>query len=127
MEKLFNTLNVGYMTNAPEVKIVFKKKYLFILEKLLKINCIHSYAFDKHYIFIKLRYYNNKPLFFFSIQSKSGNRIYRKMFKDFNHLDHSHLSLFFTNKGLLTLQEIIFNGVGGEHVVDIFFINKKTI
>lgn len=126
MEKLFNIINVGYMNNSSEVKVIFKKKYLFVLEKLLKINCIHSYTLDENFIFIKLRYYKNKPLFFFLVRSKPGNKIYKK-FKDFFDFDHSYFSLFFTNRGLLTSQEIIFNNVGGEHVVDIFFINKKII
>ena len=63
MEKLFNVLNIGYITNSSEVKVIFKKKYIFVLEKLLKINCIKSYTFDKNFIHISLRYYNNKPLF----------------------------------------------------------------
>lgn len=127
MEKLFNILNIGYMTNSLVVKVVFKKKYLFVLEKLLKINCIDSFTFDKNFIFIKLRYYKNKPLFFFSVRSKAGNKVYKKISKDFFHFSHSQFSLFFTNKGLLTLQEAIFKNVGGEHVADIFFINKKML
>ena len=65
MEKLFNALNIGYITNSSEVKVVFNKKFILILEKLLKINCIESFTFDENFIFIKLRYYKNKPLFFF--------------------------------------------------------------
>ena len=126
MEKLFNILNMGYITNASEVKVPFKKKYIFILEKLLKINCIKSYTFDKNSILIKLRYYRNKPLFFFSMKSKSGNKIYKSFFKNTEQVHQaSVLSLFFTDKGLLTLQETIFNRIGGEHVVDILFLNKK--
>jgi ribosomal protein S8 len=127
MEKLFNILNVGYMTNSPEIKVVFKKKYLFVLEKLLKINCIDSYTFDKNFIIVRLRYYKNKPLFFFSMRSKAGNKIYKKISNDISQFSHSHFSLFFTNKGLLTFQEAVFKNVGGEHVVDILFINKKIL
>lgn len=125
MEKLFNILNVGYLTNSFEVKVVFKKKYIYILEKLLKINCIQSFTFDENFIFIKLRYYKNKPLFFFLIKSKSGNKIYKKFFDKFTFSYNSSLSLFFTHKGLLTLEETFFKKVGGEHVVDILFLNKK--
>jgi len=126
MEKLFNILNMGYATNAFEVKVPFKKKYIFILEKLLKINCIKSYTFDKNSFLIKLRYYRNKPLFFFLMKSKSGNKIYKSFFKNTEQVHQaSVLSLFFTDKGLLTLQETIFNKIGGEHVVDILFLNKK--
>lgn len=125
MEKLFNVLNVGYMTNASNVKIVFKKKYIFILEKLLKINCIHSFTFDENFIFIKLRYYKNKPLFFFLMKSKGGNRIFKKFFKNFGFTNYSNLSLFFTDKGLLTMEETFFKKVGGEHVVDILFLDIK--
>lgn len=125
MDKLFNIVNVGYLTNKTEVKVVFKKKYIFILEKLLKINCIKSYSFEKDFIFIKLRYYKNKPLFFFLIKSKGGNKIYKSFFKNLKGLHFSSVSLFFTDKGLLTLEETYFNKVGGEHVVDILFLNKK--
>jgi hypothetical protein len=127
MEKLFNILNMGYLTNACQVKVCFKKKYIFILEKLLKINCIKSYTFDKNFIYIGLRYYKNKPLFFFLIKSKSGNKMYKKFFKNVEYSKQivSNLSLFFTDKGLLTLQETFLKKVGGEHIVDILFLNKK--
>lgn len=82
MEKLFNILNMGYMTNSLEVKIPFKKKYIFILEKLLKINCIQSFTFDETFVFVKLRYYKNKPLFFFLMKSKGGNKQYKKFLKN---------------------------------------------
>lgn len=125
MHKLFNIINIGYITNTLEVKVTFKKKYIFILEKLLKINCIQSYTLDKNFIFIKLRYFNNKPLFFFLLKSKSGNKLYKKFLEDSKFSSFSSLSLYFTNKGLLTFQETIFKNTGGEHVVDILFLSKK--
>lgn len=125
MEKLFNVLNMGYITNSSNVKIVFKKKYIFILEKLLRINCIQGFTFDENFIFIKLRYYKNKPLFFFLMKSKGGNKIYKKFLKTFKPSQHSNLSIFFTDKGLLTLEETFFKKVGGEHLVDILFLDKK--
>lgn len=125
MNKLFNIINIGYLTNMAEVKVVFKKKYIFILEKLLKINCIKSYTFEKDFIFIKLRYYKNKPLFFFLIKSRGGNKIYKSFFKNLKGSHYSNLSLFFTDKGLLTLEESFFNKVGGEHIVDILFLDKR--
>jgi len=94
MEKLFNVLNMGYITNAAMVRVNFKKKYIFVLEKLLKINCIHCYTFDKKFIFIKLRYYKNKPLFFFSIRSKGGNKIYKDFSKKLEYSQKSNLSYF---------------------------------
>ena len=125
MHKLFNIINIGYSTNSIEVKVPFKKKYILILEKLLTINCIHCYTVENNCIFIKLRYYRNKPLFFFLSKSKGGNKIYKKFTKNLNFSYHSNLSLFFTNKGLLTLQETFFKKVGGKHIVDIFFLAKK--
>ena len=106
MEKLFNALNIGYITNSSEVKVVFNKKFILILEKLLKINCIESFTFDENFIFIKLRYYKNKPLFFFLIKSKRGNKIYKDFCKNVDYSKQiSNISLFFTDKGLLTTQE----------------------
>lgn len=125
MEKLFNSLNVGYMTNASFVKIPFKKKYIYILEKLLKLNCIDSFNIECNSIFIKLRYYKNKPLFFFNLKSKGGNKIYKKFCINSSNSYSTNLSLFFTSNGLLTLEEIIYKGIGGEHVVDILFLDKK--
>ena len=125
MEKLFNALNIGYITNSSEVKVVFNKKFILILEKLLKINCIESFTFDENFIFIKLRYYKNKPLFFFLIKSKRGNKIYKDFCKNVDYSKQiSNISLFFTDKGLLTTQESFFKKVGGEHIVDIVFIGK---
>ena len=126
MEKLFNILNIGYMTNSHTVKVVFKRKYISILEKLLKLNCINSYFLENNYIFIRLRYFQNKPLFFFNIKSKSGNKIYKK----FSSLNISskytiNLSLLYTDSGLLTFEEAIFKKIGGEHIVDILFLDKK--
>ena len=125
MEKLFNIINVGYMTNSLIVKVKFKKKYFFILEKLLKLNCIDSFTFNKNFIFIKLRYFQNKPLFFFLIKSTNGNKIFNKFFKNIKNSYSSNLSLFFTDKGFLTLEETFFNKIGGEFVVDILFLDIK--
>lgn len=125
MEKLFNIINVGYMTNSLIVKVKFKKKYFFILEKLLKLNCIDSFTFNKNFIFIKLRYFQNKPLFFFLIKSTNGNKIFNKFFKNIKNSYSSNLSLFFTDKGFLTLEETFFKKIGGEFVVDILFLDIK--
>lgn len=126
MEKLFNIINMGYNTNMHEVKVIYKKKYVLILQKLLQLNCIDSYTFEKSLIKIKLRYFQNKPLFFFLIKSRGGNKIYKNFFFDKKKLNQDiNLSLFFTNKGLLTSDEAFFNKAGGEHVVDIMFLNKK--
>lgn len=38
---------------------------------------------------------------------------------------YSCLSLFFTNCGLLTAEELFYKHVGGEHVVDVLFLDKK--
>jgi hypothetical protein len=126
MDKLFNIINVGYATNSSEVKVVFKKKYIFVLEKLLKLNCIDNYIINKDFILIKLRYFQNDPLFFFSIRSKAGNKMYKKFSSSSKNLNFSsNLSLFFTNKGLLTGEELFFNKLGGEHIVDVLFLDKK--
>lgn len=125
MEKLFNAINMGYITNSSEVKVVFKKKFIFVLEKLLKINCIKSFTFDENFIFIDLRYYKNKPLFFFLVKSKRGNKMYKGFSKNVDYSKQiANLSLFFTDKGLLTTQETFFKKVGGEHIVDIIFLDK---
>lgn len=125
MEKLFNNINMGYMTNTFQIKVVFKKKYIFVLEKLLKLNCINSFTFDKNFILINLRYFQNKPLFFFLMKSKSGNKLYKKFVSNLNSSYSSNISLFFTDKGLLTLEESFFKNVGGEHLVDILFLDKR--
>lgn len=128
MHKLFNELNVGYTINSSFVKVIFKKKYIFVLEKLLKLNCISSFTIEDNYILIKLRYFKNKPLFLFSIKSTGGNKCYKKMnnffWRDMKN-SFSSLSLFFTSYGLLTYEELLYKHVGGEHVVDIFFLDKK--
>jgi hypothetical protein len=53
--------------------------------------------------------------------------MYKKFFKNVEYSKQivSNLSLFFTDKGLLTLQETFLKKVGGEHIVDILFLNKK--
>lgn len=127
MHKLLNELNIGYSINSLVVKVTFKKKYIFILEKLLKINCISSYTIEDNFIFIKLRYFYNKPLFSFLIRSTGGNKIYKKI--NINEEKHkkniSSLSLFFTSYGLLTKDELLYKNIGGEHIVDILFLDKK--
>lgn len=128
MNKLFNIVNIGYSINSLFVKVPFKKKYIYILEKLLKINCIASYNIKKDYIIITLRYYKNKPLFNFLIVSSGGNKVYKKcIIKDKNNLKFSNstLSLFFTSYGLLTQEEIFYKNTGGEHLVDIVFLNTN--
>lgn len=125
MEFLFNSLNMGYMTNSFVVKVIFKKKYLTVLEKLLRLNCINGYSIENNFIKIKLRYFRNKPLFFFDIKSKKGNKIYKNFYSIFLNAYILNSSLFFTNKGLLTLEEVRFKKIGGEHLVDILFLDKR--
>jgi len=126
MEILFNSINMGYITNSFVIKIIFKKKYIFILEKLLRLNCIKSYSIRDNFIFIKLRYFQNKPLFFFIIKSKKGNKLYKKFCSLYQNTNKYsiNLSLFFTSKGLLTFDEAFYKKTGGEHVVDILFLDK---
>jgi len=113
------------MTNTSIVKISLKKKYILVLEKLLKLNCINGYSINGNFVFVKLRYFQNKPLFFFSMKSKSGNKIYKKYSSLYSSFCTINLSLFFTSKGLLTKEEAIFKNVGGEYLVDILFLDKK--
>lgn len=128
MHKLFNELNIGYSINSSVVKVVFKKKYIFLLEKLLRINCISSFTIKDNFIYVKLRYFKNKPLFSFLIKSRGGNKIYKKIKvktdKNMKNV-YSNLSLFFTSHGLLTTEELFYKNIGGEHVVDILFLDKK--
>jgi ribosomal protein S8 len=125
MENLFNSLNLGYITNTSVVKISLKKKYILILEKLLRLNCINGYSIEANFVFVKLRYFQNKPLFFFSMKSKNGNKIYKKKTSFHSNFCITNLSLFFTSKGLLTKEEAVFKNVGGEFLVDILFLDKK--
>lgn len=126
MKNLFNAINMGYNTNTSQIKVIFKKKYVFVLEKLLKLNCINFYTIDNNFIIINLRYFQNKPLFYFLSKSRGGNKIYKNSDLELKNLNYSiNISLFFTDKGLLTNEEAFFKKVGGEHIVDILFLSKK--
>lgn len=127
MRHLFNIINMGYITHMKKVKVIFKKKYISILEKLLRLNIISNFTIKKYVILIELRYFMNKPLFSFLLKSKPGNKLYNKISyfytKKYNY--HSTLTLFSTSVGILTKEESIYKNMGGEFLCEILFLKNN--
>lgn len=129
MHKLCSTINNGYSSNYKTVKVLFKKKYIYVLDKLLKYNCINFYKVSNDSIEINLKYYNNKPIFRLKLNSTNSNKQYFKLYhiKTKVKMKNNNLNVYSTNKGFLLNDEILYKNVGGNFLIKVEFINNKTI
>ena len=126
MGLFFSEINNCYNLRYAEACIKYKKIYVILLKKLMEFNLIKNYKIIKNNIYIYLRYYNNKPIFFFKHYYHKSNfkyytidKIRKKYRKSFN--------LYFTSLGILTFEEMIIKNVGGKLLVSIDFYNKNIL
>lgn len=127
MHKLFSEINNCYNLKYTEASVKYKKKYIGILNKMNKLNLIKYYKIKNNYIYIYLRYLNNKPLFVLRNYYASSNFKYLKLkCLKVNFNFKSNLKLYSTNEGVFTLDEMIIKNLGGKLLVDILF-NEKNI
>lgn len=124
MHLFCSQINNALSKNFIFIDIRFKKKYLFILNELLKLNLIKSFHFNNKFIRIYFRYFSNKPVFFLYCKITSGKKLhfsYNKIidlkknentFIDIFSSDHCSFSdkniLFFKNSGGLYVLRINF-------------------
>lgn len=128
MNKLFTEINNCYTLKFPIVYIKFKKIYINILNKMFKLGLINSFKVSKYKVIINLKYFRNKPLFFFKNHYTSGNFSNLKYINIRRNIKLSGgLKLYLTNKGILTLEELVINKVGGKLLVHIGFIGKNIM
>ena len=128
MHKLFSEINNCYNLRYSEASVKYKKKYIGILNKMDKLNLIKYYKIKNNYIYIYLRYLNNKPLFIFKNYYSSSNFKYLKLKSlKVNFTLTNSLKLYTTNNGILTFDEMVIKNVGGKLLVDIQFNGKNIL
>lgn len=128
MEKLCVYINNAYASYFSFVFIPFKKKYLYLLDKLLFHNLISYEITNTKYIKIYLRYYYNKPLFFLKVLSTSGNKLYLKTYykKKNSCSTYSNIILYSTSYGIFSNNELILN-IGGKDLIEIKLLSKNIL
>lgn len=119
-----STLNNALMSNFSFVDLRFKKKYIFILNELVRLNLIKSFIFNKNNIRVFLRYFENKPMFKLFCFFKSGNKVFMRN-SNINKLEKKNgyfLDFFFSNSNFFTEKDILLlKKIGGVFVLRIKF------
>jgi hypothetical protein len=126
MHKLCNQINIAQKKNYIFLDIKYKKKYIYILNVLLKMNLIKNFSFNKNFIRINLRYFKNRSIFYLTCKQTSSKNDYFKLNnieKDIKNkndfIDIYSCSLFgYNEKNILFLK-----GTGGLLVLKINLIN----
>lgn len=128
MHKLFSEINNCYNLRYMEASVKYKKKYIGILNKMDKLNLIKSYKIKNKYIYIYLKYLNNKPLFIFKNYFSASNFKYLKLhYLKINYTLTNSLKLYTTTLGILTFEEMVLKNLGGKLLVDIQFNGKNVL
>nr|YP_009308394.1 ribosomal protein small subunit 8 [Paramoeba pemaquidensis]AOS85532.1 ribosomal protein small subunit 8 [Paramoeba pemaquidensis] len=128
MHKLFSEINNCYNLRYMEASVKYKKKYIGILNKMDKLNLIKSYKIKNKYIYIYLKYLNNKPLFIFKNYFAASNFKYLKLhYLKRNYTFTNSLKLYTTTLGILTFEEMVLKNSGGKLLVDIQFNGKNVL
>nr|QFQ52421.1 hypothetical protein [Paramoeba aparasomata] len=128
MDRLFSEINNCYNLKYLEASVLYKKKYLGILNKFAKLNLIKYYTIKDKYIYIYLRYWQNKPLFVLQNYYFKSNLHYLKLkFLKINFIINQSLRLYSTSEGILTWEEMVLKNVGGKLLVNIKFNCKNII
>lgn len=82
MHKLISNINNAYSARHVFAYVLFRKAYLTLLQFLMKKNLIAYYSIkllnSQKYIFIKLNYIKNKPMFFLKLVAKNSDPKYYK-------------------------------------------------
>jgi hypothetical protein len=121
--KINNALNKNFIF----IDLCFKKKYIYILNELLRLNLIKSFFFNKNKIRIYFRYYNNKSIFFLNCKISSSyikNYNYNFIKKKVKY-ENSFLDFFFSSNFSLKEKNLLFfKGIGGVYVLRTFFFEK---
>ena len=127
MHLFCNKINNALIKNFIFVDICFKKKYIYILNELLRLNLIKSFFFNKNKIRIYFRYYNNKSIFFLNCKMTSSyvkNVNFKFIEKKFK-FENSFLDFFFSSKLSLNEKNLLFlKSIGGIYVLRTVFFEK---
>jgi len=122
MNLFCSQINNALKQNFIFVDIRFKKKYIYILNELVRLNLIKNFNYNKYYIKVYLRYYENKPMFFIKSVTTQGNKVYlnynkvKGLYKN-NGVD---LDIFSSNIGLFSEKNILFlKNIGGLYSVKV--------
>jgi hypothetical protein len=117
-----NSLNNNFLF----VDLRFKKKYIYILKELLRLNLIKSFSFNKNIIRIYFRYFKSKSIFFLNCKMTSSyieNFSNKKIIKKIKN-ENGFLDFFFSSKISFNEKNLLFfKGSGGIYALRVFFIN----
>jgi len=128
MSKLFTEINNCYTLKFPIACIKFKRIYVEILNKMVKLNLIRSFKINNYKIIINLKYFRNKPLFIFKNYYRTSNFLNLKNKNIRKNIKLSGgLKFYLTNIGILTFEELVINKIGGKLLVHIEFLGKNIL
>ena len=125
MNLFCSQINNALCKNFIFIDVRFKKKYLFILNELLKLNLIKSFSYDKKIIRVYFRYFKNKPVFFLYCKISSGKKInfgYNKII-NLKKNENTFIDIFSSNACSFSDKNILFfKGSGGIYILKINFL-----
>ena len=130
MNLLINRINNGYNAKLNFVIIRLKKKYIPILIKLNELNYINSFNIKDKYLYVYLKYFKNKALFYLDCVSTSSDKKYlnkKYIFKNFFKRNLFNLNLFSTNKGIYDCNDLLIKCLGGKHLIKVNLLYKNII
>jgi hypothetical protein len=118
-----NQINNALNQNFLFVDIKFKKKYIHILNELLKLNLIKFYNFNKKFIRIYFRYYKNRSIFFLDCKITYGKKNFLSFNKIkflYNNYNDNSLDIFSSSIGNFCEKNILYlNEKGGLYILKI--------
>jgi hypothetical protein len=104
-----------------------KKKYVNILYVLQQFSCINYFIISKRHIKVFFRYAFDRPLFFLTLKSTIGNKLYYKknFFLKNMYLKGFNLKIFSSDKIVSTVNVLHFLGFGGKYILEVNLFTKK--
>jgi hypothetical protein len=121
--KINNALNNKFVF----IDLRFKKKYIYVLNELVRLNLIKSFFLKKDFIRIYFRYYSNKSIFFLTCEFLSSNlkNVSKKFIEKKIKNENGSLYFFFSSKLSLNEKNLLFlKGIGGVFALRVNFFKK---
>jgi ribosomal protein S8 len=118
-----NHINNALNQNFSFVDIKFKKKYIYILNELLRLNLIKFFNFNKKNIRVYFRYFKNKSIFSLDCKITQGQKhflSYKRINNLYNNQNDNSIRIFSSSNNSFCEKNILYlNQVGGLYILKI--------
>lgn len=126
MNLFCSQINNALKQNFIFLDLRFKRKYLYILNELLKLNLIKSFNYNNKSIRVYLKYYKNKPIFYLDCKLNSSKKSYFNFNKIQNmclNKDNVNIDIFSSDRFFFSEKNVLFlNNIGGLYVLKVMLI-----